>query len=83
MISDFKLKDSNQNVIVSYRPGGSVIVKIKYKGKFGLAESATHPAFVLVNAEASDEAKYCCKVNTENGYDSESCINLQLLGKAL
>ena len=84
-IYDFKLKDSNQKYIVTYQPGidRPVRVNIKYRGKFGLAESVTHPAFVLVNAEETDEAKYCCIVSTTEGYDNESCINLRILGKAL
>lgn len=85
-IYEFKLqqlKNSNQD-IVSYQPGsGRIWVAALFKGKFALATNATHPAFILVNAETNDEAKYCCRVSTTKGHSGENCINLQILGKAL
>lgn len=76
-----QLKNSNQKDIVRYQPGGNVRVSSDFKGKFDMVKFATHPAYVLFDAETSDEAKYCCEVSTKDGYDNKSCIYLKILGK--
>jgi len=83
-IFDFRLekwKGFNSKDIVTYQPNGEVRVSAEFKGKFGMATNVTHPAFILVNAETNDEARYCCKVSTKDGYDDRQCTNLQILGK--
>jgi len=85
-IFDFRLekwKGSNSKDIVTYQRNGEVRVSAEFKGKFGMATNVTHPAFILVNAETNDEARYCCKVSTKVGYDDRVCTNLQILGKPL
>jgi len=85
-IFDFRLekwKGFNQKDIVTYQPNGVVRVSAEFKGKFGMTTNVSHPAFILVNAEISDEARYCCKVSTKDGYDDRQCTNLQILGKPL
>lgn len=81
-IFDFRLekwKGSNPKDIVTYQPNGLFRVSAEFKGKFGMATNVTHPAFILVNAETNDEARYCCKVATRDGYDDRRCTNLQIL----
>lgn len=85
-ISDFRLEQwhgFDQEDIVTYRPGKKVQVHPQFEGKFGFETNATHPAFILINAKTSDEAKYCCKVSTRKAYGGRSCTNLQILGKAV
>jgi len=85
-IFDFKLEKSkgiNSKDIVTFQPSGDVRVSAEFKGKFDMATNVTHPAFILFNAETNDEARYCCKVSTKNGYDDIRCTNLQILGKPL
>ena len=68
---------------MSYQPNGLVRIPIVYRGKFHLIQRGNHPTFLLVNAVESDEAKYCCRASSVQGFDDDSCINLHVLGKAV